>query len=62
LGFRDSFGDQVGHRIVVVGPLDPRWCGFSGFELLDDAFGGLVGGAAQLRCEPGMTRLVDREK
>ncbi len=48
LGFLDSFGDQCGHRIVVVGPLNPRWCGIAGFELLDDSFDGLVGGAAHL--------------
>jgi hypothetical protein len=27
LGFRDPFSDQLGRRIVIVGPLDPRWCG-----------------------------------
>lgn len=53
LGFRDPLGDQLGHRIVIVGPLSPRWgCDIAGLELLDDPFDGPMSGAAQLGGSP----------
>jgi hypothetical protein len=47
LGLADSVGDHIGHRIVIVGPLNPRWRRPAGLELLHDPFDGLVAGAAQ---------------
>jgi len=52
LGLVDPLGDQLGHRIVITDPLDPRRCAIAGLELLDDAFDGPMGGAAQLGGSP----------
>ena len=50
--FADPFGDQLGHRIVVTGSLDPRWCALHRLRTSPRPFDGLVGGAAQLRGTP----------
>src|ERR1700678_4357055 len=58
LGLRDSFGDQLGHRILLVGPLAWRWCGIAGLKLVDDFLDGPMGGAAQLRRSPVRPELL----
>src|SRR6478736_8648225 len=59
LGLGDAFGDQFGHCVEIAGPLNPRWCGIAGFELVHDPFDGAWGWYRTARRPLGTTRLVD---